>query len=136
MAGENAKEDVQMSVGTRMSDGTVYAGISPDTHKPMYATPSDAQGTYTFNQAAKYAQNLDAHGHHDFRVPTIQELKVLFQNHAAIGGFDTSGSDPTGYYWSSLQDDDLPDGAWLRNFDDGFPGVFKKNLVSSLRCVR
>src|SRR5947207_14645373 len=34
--------------GDRMPDGTVYAGISPDTHKPIYATPKDASLTFTF----------------------------------------------------------------------------------------
>src|SRR5690349_10563178 len=36
--------------GDRMADGTVYAGISPDTHQPMYTTPEDAPLTYTFNE--------------------------------------------------------------------------------------
>lgn len=29
-------------IGDRMPDGTVYAGISPDTSKPMYTTPAYA----------------------------------------------------------------------------------------------
>src|ERR1039458_10259614 len=29
-------------IGDKMPDGTVLAGISPDTNKPMYATPADA----------------------------------------------------------------------------------------------
>ena len=28
--------------GEKMPDGTIYAGISPATGKPMYTTPSDA----------------------------------------------------------------------------------------------
>jgi hypothetical protein len=43
MSGERArKEDVQ--VGEAMEDGTIYAGISPDTGKPLYATPKDELG--------------------------------------------------------------------------------------------
>jgi len=38
-------------VGDKMPDGTVLAGISPDTNKPMYATPADASLTMTFNEA-------------------------------------------------------------------------------------
>ena len=85
-------------VGDKMPDGSVYAGISPDTNKPMYATPADAPLTYTFNQAQKYAARFDAHGHADWRVPTKSELNVLYNNRAAIGGFDISGSDPAGWF--------------------------------------
>src|SRR5271163_4912245 len=87
-------------VGDKMRDGTVLAGISPDTNKPMYATPADASLTMTFNEATEYAAKLDAHGHKDWRVPTKAELNVLFNNRAAIGGFDISGSTPAGRYWS------------------------------------
>ena len=73
-----------------MPDGTVLAGISPDTNKPMYATPADASLTMTFNEAQEYAAKLDAHGHKDWRVPTKAELNVLFNNRAAIGGFNVS----------------------------------------------
>ena len=47
-------------IGDKMPDGTVLAGISPDTNKPMYATPADASSTMTFNQAREYAAKLDA----------------------------------------------------------------------------
>jgi hypothetical protein len=33
-------------------------------------------------------------------MPTKSELNVLFNNRAAIGGFDLSGSEPSGWYWS------------------------------------
>ena len=87
-------------VGDKMLDGTVFAGISPETSKPMYATPADAPLTRmfnkarTFNKAQKYAAKLNAHGHKDWRVPTKAELNVLFNNRAAIGGFNSTGSPP------------------------------------------
>jgi hypothetical protein len=49
-----------------MKDGTVYAGISPDTGQPMYATPADTPLTMTFSEAVGYADALDAHGHNDW----------------------------------------------------------------------
>src|SRR5438270_12306526 len=84
--------------GDRMNDGTVYAGISPDTGKPMYTTPADAPLTYRFNQARRYAAKLDAHGHADWRIPSKRELNVLFNNRAVIGGRE----EPDSWYWSSL----------------------------------
>jgi hypothetical protein len=121
--------------GDKMADGTIYAGISPDTNKPMYATPADAQLTYTFNQAQKYAAQLDANGHKDWRVPTKRELGVLFNNRTAICGFDVTGSLPARWYWSSSQSNFTT--AWAQRFSDGHQFFnFGKDGASSLRCVR
>jgi hypothetical protein len=104
--------------GGKMLDGTVFAGISPDTDKPMYATPADASLTMKFSKAQKYAAELDAYGHKDWRVPTKAELNVLFNNRAAIGGFDISGSGPAGWYWSASPNDKW-DASWCQRLSDG-----------------
>jgi len=121
-------------IGDKMPDGTVFAGISPDTNKPMYATPADAPLTMTFNKAKEYASQLDAHGHQDWRVPTKDELNVLFNNRAAIGGFNLTGSDPAGWYWSASQTNGWS--AWDQRFSDGYQDNDTKGGHSSLRCVR
>jgi len=120
--------------GDKMPDGTVFAGISPDTNKPMYVTPADASLTMTFNEAKEYAARLDAHGHKDWRVPTKAELNVLFNNRAAIGRFDVTGSDPAGWYWSASPHDSWV--AWGQRFSDGCQGYDGKDGHSAVRCVR
>jgi len=122
-------------IGDKMPDGTVYAGISPDTNKPMYAPPADAPFTCTFNEARLYAAATPAHGHHDWRVPTKGELNVLFNNRAAIGGFNETGSYPAGWYWSSSPTS--PQRAVGECFRDGrqYDTSHKGNL-SSVRLVR
>jgi hypothetical protein len=120
--------------GDKMPGGTIYAGISPDTHRPLYTTPEDAPLTYTFNEARKYAAKLDAYGYHDWRVPTKGELNVLFQNKAAIRGFGVSLSGPAGWYWSSTEGN-LYD-AWVQRFSTGDQNTFITNFYSSLRLVR
>jgi hypothetical protein len=121
-------------VGDKMPDGTIYAGISPDTGKSMYAAPRDVSLMMQFNQARDYAARLDAHGHKDWRIPTKAELNVLFNNRAAIGGFDISGSYPAGWYWSASPN--LKWGAWDQRFSDGYQSPNNKNNHSSVRCVR
>jgi hypothetical protein len=121
-------------IGDKMPDGTVLAGFSPDTNKPMYATPADASLTMTFNEAQEFAAKLDAHGHKDWRVPTKAEMNVLFNNRAAIGGFNESGSFPTGWYWSSSQNNKWD--AWGQRFSYGLQNLTIKNLHSSVRPVR
>jgi hypothetical protein len=78
----------QPQPGDKMPDGAVYAGISPYTGRAMYAMPSDASLTMTFNQARDYAARLDAHRHRDWRVPTKNGLDILFNSRAAIGRFN------------------------------------------------
>ena len=122
------------AAGDKMPDGTVFAGISPDTNKPMYTTPTDASLTMRFNEAQEYAAKLDAYGHKDWRVPTKAELNVLFNNRAAIGGFNVTGSLPAGWYWSASPNYDWD--AWGQRFSDGFQYYHSKDNPSAVRCVR
>ena len=71
MAGDHA---IEIQIGTVMPDGTVYAGVSPESGKAMFTTAADAPATCTFDEAQEYAAKLDANGHLDWRVPTL--LKV------------------------------------------------------------
>ena len=120
-------------VGDRMLDGTVYAGDSPDTGKPMYATPTDAS-LMKWKEAMDYTATLNAYGHQDWRLPTKGELNVLFNNRAAIGGFNVSGSTPAGWYWSGTQVYEWR--AWVQRFSDGYQIINDKDHHSSVRCVR
>src|SRR5439155_1650460 len=79
-SGKAAVIPAELNPGDHMPDGSIYAGVSPDEGQAMYTTPKDAPLTYTFNEARKYAEELDACGHQDWRVPTKGELNVLFQN--------------------------------------------------------
>ena len=122
-------------VGDRVPDGTIYAGTSPETDEGLYTTPGDAPRTYNWDSGSRYCTDLQAHGHHDWRVPTKGELNVLFQNRDAIGGFNISGSYPAVWYWSSSQN--LGNGAWGQRFNDGDQYIDDdKDNDSSLRCVR
>jgi hypothetical protein len=126
-----------------MPDGSIYAGISPDTNRRMYVTakdaglnffqklfqnvlqrvfqqPLDSSLTTTFNKAQKYAKNLNAHGHKDWCLPTKAELNVLFENRekgALKGTFNLTGSECAGDYWSSTPNGDGH--VWGQRFSDG-----------------
>ena len=136
-AREQQERENQAKISYKLSDGTIYAGISPDTKKPMYAMPTDAPLAMTFNEAADYATRLNQErclGHDDWRLPTRNELNVLFRNRAAIGKFDTSGAEHTGWYWSSTRASRWA--AWEQRFDDGDQIAYDKLDPSSVRLVR
>jgi hypothetical protein len=124
--------------GTVMPDGTVYAGLSPDTGRAFYAAANDAPKLMTWNDATAYARASTAHGHSDWRVPTMNELDVIFNNSAAIGGFNASGSLSGGMYWSSSKDGAVILHIRARDwtFSDGSQIFDTKSARSSVRCVR
>jgi hypothetical protein len=133
--GDAPKPD-EPPIGAVMKDGTIYAGVSPDTGKPMYATPRDAPLMMSFNQAADYAAGLNAHGHRDWRVPTKDELNLLFNHRAAIAGFDLTVSSPASWYWSSSEDHQYGWHASEQCFSNGCQYSENLNARASVRCVR
>jgi hypothetical protein len=69
--------------GDVMPDGTVYAGVSPDTGKPLFALPQDAPAPLHYTQALPYAEKLNrenAHGHGDWRPPSKRERDLLLRH--------------------------------------------------------
>jgi hypothetical protein len=123
-----------LTIGDTMPDRTIYAGVSPDTGRPMYTTPKDSGLCGEWRKAMDHAAGLDAHGHKDWRAPTKAELKVLFTHCAAIGNFNETGSIPGGWYWSSMQYGQYY--AWAQRFSDGHQDYLGKPDAASLRCVR
>ncbi len=126
-------------IGTMMKDGTIYAGESPTTHQPMYAAPTDAPLTRTFDEAAYYAKSLEVGDRIDFRVPDRAELDVLYENRdkgALKKTFNNNKcSKPSAWYWSSTPDGP-PAYMWMRRFKDGGQGNDYTNNVHSVRCIR
>ena len=116
----------------------------------------------TWNEAVNYCRNLDEGGYTDWRLPNIDQLRTLIQNHPGTqsGGScpiseragklawgdrtrdcnGRNGSDSklgdTGWFWSSSIQSDYTDDAWYVNFGDG--GVYDgyKSGNSYVRCVR
>ena len=130
----SSSQTKELEAGDKMEDGTIFAGVSPDTGKNMFVTPQDASGTLNWKAAMKYAADLDAHGHQDWALPTKAELNVLFENSAKVGGFNQSGCGFAGWYWSSTQDGDFF--AWQRRFSDGVQEWIHKVDDVSVRPVR
>jgi hypothetical protein len=136
-AAREQQERDEARIGYKMPDGTIHAGVSPDTGKKIYAMPADAPLAMTFDAAAEYAKAANSQkacGHDDWRVPTKSELNVLFNNRAAIGGFDVSGSYPAGWYWSATPGTKWS--AWCQRFSDGDQCNGIQVDRSSVRLVR
>ena len=134
------------AAGDVMPDGTIYAGISPDTHKRMFVTPEDARLSMNFNDAAEYAKTLNAHGHNDWRIPTKDELNIFFDNRekGALAGTFNQTNDPGDlmngwrYWYRSSTPGYSDNNAWIQDFSDGHQNGngSRRFIIASVRCVR
>lgn len=84
--------------------------------------------------AAQACANLSVHEHNDWYLPALDELNVLYANRLTIGGFNTSGSDPAGFYWSSSEDGQVR--TRHQRFSDGSQFEDGKHWDKQVRCVR
>lgn len=78
-----------LKVGEADNDGWIYAGVSPDTGKAMFVAPQDTTNV-NLAEAQAQAEALQEQGKPEARVPSLAELKVIFNNRAEIGGFKTA----------------------------------------------
>jgi hypothetical protein len=129
-------ESYMPPVGGFATDGTIYAGESPDTKKPMYTTPADAPDLISWSDAKDYCGALQSFGHNDWRVPGKKELHLLYENRKkeALNETFKEIGDSAGWYWSSSESDGGQ--AWVQNFGKGTQNQDYQDNRSSLRCVR
>jgi hypothetical protein len=81
-------------------------------------------GNMTWNQAKKACKKLGD----GWRLPSIEELKFMFDNRHEIGEFKVE------YYWSSSDDDEHYPLSFY--FGDGFTHTGSKNDKYFVRAVR
>ena len=81
-------------------------------------------GEMRWEDAKETCENLGG----GWRLPTKDELDLLYENKNKIGGFALSD------YWSSTEVDN--DNVWLQNFTDGVQYSFIKTVTYNVRAVR
>jgi hypothetical protein len=81
------------------------------------------------NIAARICYDVDINGYTDWYLPSKDELDLVYQNQAAIGGFNN------GLYWSSSQS--TPTTAHYKNFSNGNNSTnFKEGYYYRVRAIR
>ena len=79
----------------------------------------------TWEDAKKACAYVLANG---WRLPTKDELNILYENKDKIGGFADN------YYWSSTEPDDGD--VWVQDFSDGYPVTSGNSGDYYVRAVR
>lgn len=124
---QNCSVPACTTIGQTCADGTVYVGGG------LYTTPSDS-GNQNWYNAETTCTNLNAYSHSDWYLPNLSELNQLYSNRISIGGFNTTGSYPLGWYWSSSSSSGTQ--ATMKKFSDGFEVLNEKTNAFPFRCVR
>lgn len=147
-ADERAAEERERhpDIGQKMKDSTVFAGIDPATGKKIFAAPQDAPGRKNFNEAARYAEEMNTQkylGYDDWEVPSRSVLKVLYDHRhkgalagtfsEAVNIYNVKSSSPL--YWSSLRvrTTSITYGRW---FDTAQEGGYSEADSGTVRIVR
>jgi len=84
----------------------------------------------TGNTAYSYCKILNLAGFNDWRLPSKEELKVLYTQNHSLKNITSN------WYWSSTSNEKLPDRAWAIYFNNGDGFSDHKNTQNSVRCVR
>jgi hypothetical protein len=119
----------------KLADGTLFAGISPDTAKVLHTLPRDEsphpvdfcliRGT----DIEEVARNARDCGYTDWRIPSPTELQLMHRDREEIRGF---GSE---WYWTSSETS--PSTRVAIRFPDGLMHPdYLVNAKARLRLVR
>lgn len=84
----------------------------------------DEPGVMTWDAAVGAVRSLGD----DWRLPTIAELKTMYDRRTAIGGFERED------YWSSTEQD--VNSAWIQGFRMGDQDRYNKQSKLKVRAVR
>lgn len=77
-------------------------------------------------------------GHHDWRLPSKQELVALVTPHCVNPAIDlnTFPNTPASWFWTASSEDGGSHAAWYVNFAVGQSSIDDRNLPNAVRLVR
>lgn len=117
-------------------DGTVI-----DRQTKLMWMQSPLEYTFTFNDACKAAQNLNANdgfeGHRDWRLPSQDELLSLVVKDQSPSICQEAFPDtPKGWFWTSTPHAENFDEAWVVYFSNGCNFDLNRRYYGHVRLVR
>jgi len=98
--------------------------------------------TKSWVDAISYCEELTLGGYTDWRLPNINELKIIIDRtkknpEIALSFQNTNTDSPEDdYYWSSTTYDDYRGDAWVVDFSYGYVNYYAKDSSYYVRCVR
>jgi hypothetical protein len=127
-----------VNVGEEYGGGKVVYVLQPgdpgysagEQHGLIAANEDLPQESLTWSEAKAATERLEINGNKGWSLPTQQELSLMYQHQAVVGGFRDYS-----YYWSSSEVDKQK--AWALDFYNGekVPSV-KSGALTGIRRIR
>ena len=121
-------------VGTLMVYGNIVSFVPNPKDYVILSTglmvAKEDAGKANWENATQLCNTSNLAGFTDWRLPTKQELLIVYDNRNLIGGFRND------YYWSSTTLESDSYRAYDVNFSDGYVNYLSKSLSIYVRCVR
>jgi hypothetical protein len=109
-----------------------YVVILPTAGLMVQKTDITGDNGVYWDTGNSLCENSTLDGYTDWRLPTKDELAILYNERNTIGGFVQSGYDP--YYWSSTNNGGY---VWYQNFSNGMQNDRSRGVnTNQCRCVR
>ncbi len=110
-------------------------------NKNKFRKPTKNVNTLPFEVAEADAGIMNWHdamkcGKDGWRLPTVDELNLIFKNKEQFKGLDLTGSYPSGWYWSSSPGSYCDVFARVQRLSDGYQLSDSKSNGLSVRLVR
>ncbi|MDA9271944.1 DUF1566 domain-containing protein [bacterium] len=136
----SAGDDFNLIAATNNnSEGIQWS--DPGTSVPAAQSNDDGQTNTTaivvatsgqIENASNVCNNFTSDGYSDWYLPAVNQLSCLYDNQAAIGGFDPSNA----LFWSSTENTTVSDTAKTIRFTNGAQSFDSKGNGDVVRCVR
>jgi hypothetical protein len=121
-----------LAIGDIVHDGSIYLGPSATTKQPLFVMPYDCIGQHDWAGAQEVAADHKYANHENWRLPTIDELNILFKHRHAVPDLRQE------WYWSSS--DFIPNEqnnrAFSKAMTNGTVHAFKKTNLFQVRLIR
>lgn len=110
--------------------GTVIfdKGYLSDRWRYLEAAPEDLDRSMNWYMAQNRVVEWEINGYADWRLPTLEELEMIFNEREGMSGLARSA------YWSATSEGSAD--AWQIVFDDGTRRDVYKHTYASVRAVR
>lgn len=87
--------------GDTDADGWMYIGISEDNGKPLFVAPEDAASSVSYREAKKIVKKLNKEAEVKARIPSLPELKQIFDSAAQVGALKQTDVNKSWYLSST-----------------------------------
>jgi len=117
----------KLNIGDEFQGGIIFYLDDSNEHG-LIVSKQDLSGTADWDEAIKFCMDHRAGGFEDWRLPSIEELNLLYLNKDETGNFERFS------YWSATEY--AQHFAWFQNFYNGMQENDFKDNTCYVRPIR